>query len=110
MQNSIYNEKIEKIGKSDCCGADFFVNYGNGETNCYLCKKCLQPCNIEIKGMIYNQEDEEFNKIVYVKLSEKEIKERVKYAHSGNIQAKLDIITHNQFVIYEKLNKILERG
>jgi len=49
-----------------------------------------------------------FNFVVTHNFNDKDIKELEEYAKIGNIQAKLDLIMHNQLIINHKLNKILK--
>jgi len=46
------------------------------------------------------------NQILFPKLTEKNIDEIKELAEAGNMQAKLDLIMHNQRVINDKLNKL----
>lgn len=131
MPNEKY-KKIEEIGKSDCCGSDVYLG-GSGDfsdddeicTRCFLCSACNKPCNIELEGTTFykgNNEDntpkftskkiedkKEINKVIGIVMYEENVERWKKDICNGNIQAKLDMILHNQLILNDKLNKILER-
>lgn len=58
--------------------------------------------------MIKRKKEPNFNFIVTPDFKEKEIKKVVKLAEKGNMNAKIDIVLHNQAVIHHRLKLLMK--